>query len=64
MLSLAVIAAPFYDLGCKGGDFEGGFKYIIDHGGIALESEYPYLAKDSVCNKKVAQHKVRNPNRL
>lgn len=33
-------------------------KYIIDHGGISLEAEYPYLAEDSKCNHKKEGHKV------
>lgn len=42
-------AAPWYDLGCEGGDFEGGVDYIIDNGGIDTEEEYPYLAHDDKC---------------
>ncbi|KAK9832110.1 hypothetical protein WJX81_008029 [Elliptochloris bilobata] len=42
---------PLYDLGCDGGNFEGGILYISENG-IDLESDYPYLAKDSVCSKK------------
>ena len=53
-LSLNSDAAPYFDLGCKGGDFEGGMKYIIDHG----EEDYPYLAEDSKCNHKKASHRV------
>ena len=35
-------------------------KYIIDHGGVALESEYPYLAADGPkCDHRAAHHKVR-----
>lgn len=51
-------AAPYFDLGCKGGDFEGGMQYIIAHGGISLEDEYPYLAEDSKCNHKREHHRV------
>jgi len=50
--------APYFDLGCLGGDFEGGMQYIIDHGGITLEEDYPYLAEDSKCNHKKAHHRV------
>lgn len=42
---------PLYDLGCDGGDFEGGIRYIAQNG-IDLESDYPYLAKDGACSKK------------
>ncbi|KAK9917802.1 hypothetical protein WJX75_008442 [Coccomyxa subellipsoidea] len=45
-------AAPWYDLGCEGGDFEGGVDYIIDNGGIDTEEEYPYLAHDDKCIRK------------
>jgi len=55
------IAAPYFDLGCLGGDFEGGMQYIIDHGGITLEEDYPYLAEDSKCNHKKAHHRVPPP---
>lgn len=55
----SVHAGPYYDLGCQGGDFEGGMKYIIDEGGIALEEEYPYIAEDSKCSRKKASHRVR-----
>lgn len=58
MKILKSCTGPYYDLGCKGGDFEGGMKYIIDHGGISLEAEYPYLAEDSKCNHKKEGHKV------
>ena len=42
-------AAPWYDLGCDGGDFEGGVDYIVDNGGIDTEADYPYLAHDDKC---------------
>lgn len=61
LIGCVFLAAPYFDLGCKGGDFEGGMKYIIDHGGIALEEEYPYLAEDSKCNHKKAAHRVSSP---
>ena len=49
-------------MGCKGGDFNGGFEYIIKNGGLDTEQDYPYLAKDSDCdgmkvlNRKVSLH--------
>ena len=49
-------------MGCKGGDFNGGFEYIIKNGGLDTEQDYPYLAKDSDCdgmkvlNRKVSSH--------
>ena len=41
---------PLYDLGCDGGDFEGGIRYIAQNG-VDLESDYPYLAKDGSCRR-------------
>ena len=36
--------------GCNGGQMEGAFKYIIEHGQCTLSS-YPYTAKDGTCQK-------------
>jgi C1A family cysteine protease len=36
--------------GCNGGQMEGAFKYIIEHGQCALSS-YPYTAKDGSCQQ-------------
>lgn len=38
-------------------------KYIIDHG-IGLEAEYPYLAEDSKCNHRKAEHSVSFPTNI
>lgn len=51
-------AAPWYDLGCGGGDFEGGIQYIIDNGGVDLEDDYPYLGKDDSCKLRKQDKKV------
>ncbi|KAM3309649.1 hypothetical protein ACQJBY_030744 [Aegilops geniculata] len=32
--------------GCRGGNAEGAFKYIIHHGGIETEAEYPYVGHE------------------
>lgn len=32
--------------------FTGGLHYIITHGGIDTEEDYPYVAKDDKCNTK------------
>ena len=34
--------------GCSGGQMEGAFKYVIEHGQCSLSS-YPYTAKDGTC---------------
>ena len=34
--------------GCSGGQMEGAFKYVIEHGQCSLDS-YPYTAKDGTC---------------
>jgi len=35
--------------GCSGGQMEGAFKYVIEHGQCSLAS-YPYTAKDGTCH--------------
>jgi C1A family cysteine protease len=40
-------------MGCNGGQMEGAFKYIIEHGQCSL-SAYPYTAKDGTCQKCTA----------
>ena len=46
-------------MGCKGGDFNGGFDYIIKNGGMDTEEDYPYLAKEAECDgMKVINRKV------
>ncbi|XP_044953734.1 ervatamin-C-like [Hordeum vulgare subsp. vulgare] len=32
------------NVGCRNGRVSSAFKYIIDHGGIATEADYPYIA--------------------
>jgi len=40
-------------MGCNGGQMEGAFKYVIEHGQCAL-SAYPYTAQDGTCEKCTA----------
>merc|ERR1719278_789120 len=35
--------------GCSGGQMTGGMKYVENEGGLCLESEYKYTAKDGTC---------------
>lgn len=35
--------------GCNGGQMEGAFKYVVEHGQCSFDS-YPYTAKDGSCN--------------
>jgi C1A family cysteine protease len=51
-------AKPYEDAGCEGGDFGGGLHYIIAHGGINTEADYPYIAHDAPCNKTLEARKV------
>ena len=46
--------------GCDGGYASEAFKYVIENGGINTEVNYPYLGKDSTCNKTLEEEKVVN----
>jgi C1A family cysteine protease len=45
--------AKYGSMGCNGGQMEGAFKYVIEHGQCAL-SAYPYTATDGTCEKCTA----------
>ncbi|OIW01313.1 hypothetical protein TanjilG_10474 [Lupinus angustifolius] len=42
--------------GCEGGEIKDGLDWVLNHGGIASEEDYPYIAKNGTCRT----HKVRN----
>ncbi|XP_059284256.1 ervatamin-B [Lycium ferocissimum] len=45
--------------GCNGGFMENAFDFIMKHGGITTEKNYPYIGKDQKCNTtKAKQHAV------
>ncbi|PWA50215.1 peptidase C1A [Artemisia annua] len=45
--------------GCEGGAMEPAFTFIQEHGGLATEESYPYLAKRDKCDQaKFGHHSV------
>lgn len=47
--------APYNNKGCDGGIPNRAFQYVIDKGGVALESNYPYKGSVNACNENVAK---------
>eukprot|EP01094_Clydonella_sp_ATCC50884_P028884 TRINITY_DN8820_c0_g1_i5.p1 TRINITY_DN8820_c0_g1~~TRINITY_DN8820_c0_g1_i5.p1 ORF type:complete len:543 (-),score=133.95 TRINITY_DN8820_c0_g1_i5:33-1661(-) len=47
------------NMGCGGGFASGAFQWIIDNGGIATESSYPYLMQNAWCKDAIKDSRVR-----
>jgi C1A family cysteine protease len=44
--------------GCDGGYMDYAFEWVLQNGGIDTESNYPYTAKDAICNITKANNKA------
>ncbi|XP_065207127.1 procathepsin L-like [Planococcus citri] len=47
------------NLGCAGGSLRNMLKYVQSVGGVMLEEDYPYTAKQSTCNFKRSKTAIR-----
>eukprot|EP00030_Apusomonadida_sp_AF-17_P002331 a339306_516.p2 GENE.a339306_516~~a339306_516.p2 ORF type:complete len:346 (-),score=129.74 a339306_516:14-991(-) len=52
----AIISCDADDGGCHGGDSETALVWVIENGGMPLESEYPFEDKTGTCNKTAIAH--------
>ena len=47
------------DEGCNGGEFLTAYKWIKDNGGLQLDNDYPYKAKDQTCQQDISKNVVK-----
>lgn len=62
LLSLSeqrVVDCDTYDHGCNGGWPTNAFQYIQENGGMMLEDDYPYTARDGTCKFDASKAKMQ-----
>ncbi|KAE9592140.1 hypothetical protein Lal_00012941 [Lupinus albus] len=52
-----IVSCDKNNRGCKGGQVNKALSWVLKHGGIASEEDYPYIAKNGTCR---TTQKVRN----